>query len=72
MSLARSYRGLILVSAFLVVDCILIWIVNSNTSAAGIPGPISAEDGTTITLVLVGAAILAALAAVLWKLKPWK
>jgi len=70
--MARSYHGIILVSAFLMVDCLLIWIVNSNTSTAGIAGSIPAGDRFTITLILVGAAVIALFAVVLWKLKPWK
>ena len=69
--MARGYRGLILVTAFVVVDCILIWLVNTNRVLPGI-GTISSADQLVITMVLVGAAIVSIFAAVLWKLKPWK
>jgi hypothetical protein len=69
--MARGYRGIILVTAFVVVDCILIWLVNTNRVLPGV-GVISSADQVLITLILVGAAIVAIFAAVLWKLKPWK
>jgi len=69
MSLALSYRGYILVSVFVIVDCILIWMVNSSTRATG-AGLIAPEDQFTITLVLAGAAIIAILLAIFFKFKP--
>ena len=69
--MARGYRGIILVTAFVVVDCILIWLVNTNRVLPGI-GTISSADQLVITMVLIGAAIVSIFAAVLWKLKPWK
>ena len=59
------------IAAFIIVDVILIWIVNTSRFLPGI-GTISAGDQLLITMVLVGAAIIASMAAVMWKLKPWK
>ena len=57
-------------SVFIIVDIILIWIVNTNRYLPGI-GVIAGGDQLLITLVLVAAgAIAAAIAAVMWKLKP--
>jgi len=70
--MARGYRGLFLVVGFVAVDCILIWIVNSNSGAPGIAGPAASGDQFIITLVLIGAAIIAILAGIAHKVKPWK
>ena len=70
--MARGYLGLILVSVFVVVDCILIWIVNSRTGIPGIVGAVPAGDQFTITLVLIGAAVIAILVGIAHKVKPWK
>ena len=67
--MALSYRGLTLVSVFVIVDCILIWMVNSSTGATG-AGLIASEDQFTITPVLAGAAIIAILLAIIFKFKP--
>jgi len=68
--LAYGYRGLGFVSAFLVVDCILIWLVNAPTSTRVTSPPIATGDQLMITLVLVGAGIIAVLAAIYYKVKP--
>ena len=69
--MARGYLGIILVAAFIVADLILIFIVNTSR-VLPVVGVITPSDQLLITYVLVGAAVLAAIAAVLWKLKPWK
>ena len=70
--MARGYLGIILVTAFIVVDCILLWFLNTNTPSAGFAGTVTPADLPAINAVLIGAAIVAIFAAVLWKLKPWK
>ena len=67
--MAIGKRGLTLVSVFVIVDCVFIWMVNSSTRATG-AGLIAPEDQFTITLVLAGAAIIAILLAVFFKFKP--
>jgi len=67
--MALGKRGLTLVSLFVIVDCVLIWMVNSSTRATG-AGLIAPEDQFTITLVLAGAAIIAILLAIFFKFKP--
>ncbi|MCK4566889.1 MAG: hypothetical protein KAU48_06230 [Candidatus Thorarchaeota archaeon] len=67
--MALSRRGLTLVSVFVIVDCILIWMVNTSTRATG-AAPIALEDQFTVTLVLAGAAIIAVLVAIFFKFKP--
>ena len=63
-------RVLAVFTIFIIVDAILIWIVNTNRYLPGI-GVIAGGDQLLITLVLVAAgAIAAAIAAVMWKLKP--
>ncbi|MGY5879707.1 MAG: hypothetical protein RTV31_05625 [Candidatus Thorarchaeota archaeon] len=69
--MARGNLGVILISAFIVVDLILIWIVNTNRYLPGV-GVIAGADQLLITVVLAAAGIIAAIAAVMWKLKPWK
>ncbi|MGY5859165.1 MAG: hypothetical protein RTU63_07335 [Candidatus Thorarchaeota archaeon] len=69
--MARGYLGLILISAFIIVDLILIWIVNTSRFLPGV-GVIAGGDQLLITIILVAAGIIAAIAAVMWKLKPWK
>jgi hypothetical protein len=62
-------RVLAILTVFIVVDVILIWIVNTNRYLPGI-GVIAGGDQLLITLVLVGAGVIAtAIAAVMWKLK---
>jgi len=68
--LAYGSRGLTLVSAFLVLDCMLIWLVNTNTNTRGSAAPVASEDQFLITLVLIGAGIIAVLAAIFFKFKP--
>jgi len=67
--MALGQRGYALVSVFVIVDCILIWMVNTSTRATG-GGYIPAEDQFTVTLVLAGAAIIAVLVAIIFKFKP--
>lgn len=67
--MAIGKRGLTLVSVFVIVDCVLIWMVNSSTRATG-AGLIAPEDQFTITLALAGAAIIAILLAIFFKFKP--
>ena len=69
MSMVLSYRVLTLVSVLVIADIILIWMVNSGTSATG-AGLIASEDQFTITLVLAGAAVIAILLAIVFKHKP--
>lgn len=69
MSMALGKRGLTLVSVFVIVDCILIWMVNTSTRATG-AGFIASEDQFTVTLVLAGAGIIAVLIAIFFKFKP--
>ena len=62
-------RVLAVLTIFIVVDVILIWIVNTNRYLPGI-GVIAGGDQLLITLVLVGAGVIAAaIGAVMWKLK---
>ena len=70
--MARGYLGILLVTAFVVVDCVLLWFLNTSTPAAGFAGSITPADLPAINAVLISAAIVAIFAAVLWKLKPWK
>ena len=69
MSMALGKRGLTFVSVFVIVDCILIWMVNSSTRATG-AGLVAPEDQLTITLVLAGAAIIVILLAIIFRYKP--
>ena len=65
-----AYIKHVVLTVFIIVDIILIWIVNTNRYLPGI-GVIAGGDQLLITLVLVAAgAIAAAIAAVMWKLKP--
>ena len=67
--MALGKRGYTLVSVFVIVDCILIWMVNTSTRATA-GGLVAAEDQFTVTLVLAGAAIIAILLAIIFKFKP--
>ncbi len=67
--MALGKRGLTLVSVFVIVDCILIWMINTNTRATG-AGLIAPEDQYTVTLALAGAGIIAILLAIFFKFKP--
>lgn len=66
----RGYRSIILLTVFLVIDCILILWINTAPRTAFIAAPIAIEDRTTITFVLVGAAVISVLAAIMFKSKP--
>ena len=69
--MARVYHGHILLSLFLVVDCFLIWWVNFNTRSTGfIAAPVAAGNQTLVTYVLVGAAAIAILMTIFYKVKP--
>ena len=62
-------RVLAILTVFIVVDVILIWIVNTNRFLPGI-GVIAGGDQLLITVVLVAAGALAAvIGVVMWKLK---
>ncbi|MHA1615514.1 MAG: hypothetical protein ACTSW7_02530 [Candidatus Thorarchaeota archaeon] len=67
--MAIGKRGLTLVSVFVIVDCILIWMVNTSTRATG-GGLVAAEDQFPVTLVLAGAGFIAILLAIIMKYKP--
>jgi hypothetical protein len=69
MSMALGKRGLTLVSVFVIVDCILIWMINTSTRATG-AGLIAPENQYTVTLALAGAGIIAILLAIFFKFKP--
>ena len=66
----RSYRGITLLSIFLIVDCILIWWVNQPRTTGFVTAPIATGDQSIVTLVLVGAAVIAILGAIMFKSKP--
>jgi len=66
----RSYRGIILLTVFLVIDCILIFWINTAPRTAFVAAPIGYEDRTLVTYVLVGAAAIAVLGAIMFKSKP--
>ena len=69
--MARGNIALILASAFVVVDLALIVMVNTPTDTRVTTAPLVApENQFMITLVLVGAAIIASLAAIFFKFKP--
>lgn len=69
--MTRIYRGYILLSLFLVVDCFLIWWVNFNTRSTGfVAAPVASGDQTLVTFALVGAAAIAILATIFYKVKP--
>ncbi len=67
--MALGKRGLTLVSVFVIVDCILIWMINTSTRATG-AGLIAPENQYTVTLALAGAGIIAILLAIFFKFKP--
>ena len=69
--MARGNIALILASAFVVVDLALIVMVNTPTDTRVTTAPLVApESQFMITMVLVGAAIIASLAAIFFKFKP--
>jgi len=69
--MARGNIALILASAFVVVDLALIVMVNTPTDTRVTTAPLVApENQFIITLVLIGAAIIASLAAIFFKFKP--
>ena len=69
--MARGNIALILASAFVVADLALIVLVNTPTDTRVTTAPLVApENQVMITLVLVGAAIIASLAAIFFKFKP--
>lgn len=68
--LIRGYRGIISLTVFLVVDGLLIWWVNSSPRTVTAAPLISSGDQGIITLVLAGAAVIAVLAAIMFKSKP--
>lgn len=71
MQLAPLYRGYILLSLFLIVDCFLIWWVNFNARSTGfIAAPIASGDQPLVTYALVGAAAIATLVTIFYKVKP--
>ena len=69
--MARSNIALILASAFVVADLALIVLVNTPTDTRVTTAPLVApESQFMVTMVLVGAAIIASLAAIFFKFKP--
>ncbi len=68
--MAIGYRGLGLLIAFLVVDGALIWIVNTPVVGRVTAAPVATGDQFLITMALAGAAVIAILAAILFKVKP--
>ena len=66
----RSYRGITLLTIFLVVDCILIWWVNSPRTTSFVAAPVASGDQSLVTLVLIGAAVISVLGAIMFKSKP--
>ena len=68
--MAFGYRGLAILLAFLVVDCILIWIVNTSRVLPVTAAPITSGDRLLITEVLIGAAVIGVLVAIFYKVKP--
>jgi hypothetical protein len=69
---AFGYRGGILLSVFLVVDGFLIWWINATNSrtATFVAAPVASGDVTVVTYGLIGAAVIAVLAAIFFKFKP--
>ncbi|TFG32082.1 hypothetical protein EU528_04470 [Candidatus Thorarchaeota archaeon] len=69
--MVHVYRGYIVLSLFLVVDCILIWWVNFGTRPTSfVTAPVSTGDQILITYALVGAAVIVILATIFYKVKP--
>ena len=70
--MARGYGRLILLSVFLIVDGIALWIINSNQALPGMVATDVSGNLFVINAVLVMAAVIAILAAIAFKSRPWK
>jgi len=63
-----GYRNVALL-ILCIVELVCIVVLLQTPPAAGIA---QSTDPIIITIVLVGAGIIAILASIMWKLKPWK